>query len=130
MVEIYIFFCSVVSVSLIKIRLYFGFCYSCFVNYSNLFCLLNFFVTFILYPEKTTFSVSDFRVEREYLWEAVLPELQHHFLPHGLDIQLIDLHLGTCLDPSFDSGAVSRMLREIDECHNRSLGPFFLVGVR
>ena len=67
--------------------------------------------------------------ERKTLWEVVLPDLQECFLPMGLEVNLVDVHLNNDLDHAYDTRALERHLEEIKSSCHHSVGPFFLVGL-
>ncbi|KAL5018424.1 hypothetical protein ScPMuIL_004146 [Solemya velum] len=69
---------------------------------------------------------SDFESERLRLWNDTFPDLQHHFHQYGLDVIWVDPHHGVDNDHVFDHEAFHRHVSEISECHNQSIGPFFL----
>ena len=70
---------------------------------------------------------AEFQLERQILWDAVLPKLRRRFLPEELEIQLIDIHQGETLERHLDGRAFGRHLEIIRDCHRISVGPFFLV---
>ncbi|KAH8033894.1 hypothetical protein HPB51_017344 [Rhipicephalus microplus] len=68
---------------------------------------------------------TDFEQERRVVQENVLPELQRHCASLGVDVELLDLQQGQ--DPRLRP--VDATLRELEDCHARSLGCFLLVSV-
>ncbi|KAL3214469.1 hypothetical protein MRX96_034932 [Rhipicephalus microplus] len=70
-------------------------------------------------------SRPDFEQERRVVQENVLPELQRHCASLGVDVELLDLQQGQ--DPRLRP--VDATLRELEDCHARSLGCFLLCFV-
>ena len=62
------------------------------------------------------------------MWEDVLWVLQNELRSRGLHLTLVDMYLGSDLDPVYDRHALDEHLREIQDAHTHSAGPFFLVG--
>ena len=71
---------------------------------------------------------TDFEAEREKLWGETLGELQHHLVAYGIEVEFVDMHLGSVLDHVYDSHSFRQHLQEIELCHRVSTGPFFLVS--
>ncbi|XP_065301006.1 protein qui-1-like isoform X1 [Dermacentor albipictus] len=67
-------------------------------------------------------SRPDFEQERRVVQENVLPELQRHCASLGVDVELLDLQQGQ--DPRLRPADAT--LRELEDCHARSLGCFLL----
>lgn len=72
---------------------------------------------------------TEFKVERQFLWKTLLPELRDHYRGEGLEVQLIDFHHGSSVDHELDGHLFSRHLQMISDCCRQSVGPFFLVIV-
>ncbi|XP_072144218.1 NACHT and WD repeat domain-containing protein 2-like [Dermacentor andersoni] len=68
------------------------------------------------------FGFSNFEQERRVVQENVLPELQRHCASLGVDVELLDLQQGQ--DPRLRPADAT--LRELEDCHARSLGCFLL----
>ena len=71
--------------------------------------------------------IVEFDTERRYLWNEVLPNVQHHCLQHGLDVMFVDPLLGNTEDPTLDPDNLEVRLKELTNCSDESIGPFFLV---
>nr|CAD7197398.1 unnamed protein product [Timema douglasi] len=72
---------------------------------------------------------TDFVEERRHLLEMVGPELQSHYDDMGLEIELVDMHYGTTVDPCYDAELFVDHLHELGECHRVSMGCFFICLV-
>ena len=72
----------------------------------------------------------EFDIERRYLWNEILPNVQHHCLQHGLDVMFVDPLLGNTDDPTLDPDNLEVRLKELTNCSEESIGPFFLVRFR
>lgn len=71
----------------------------------------------------------EFKVERQFLWKNLLPELRNHYRGEGLEVQFMDIHHGSLVDHALDGHLFSRHLQLISDCYRQSVGPFFLVIV-
>ena len=74
------------------------------------------------------FIFTEFDTERRYLWNEVLPNVQHHCLQHGLDVMFVDMLLGNKEDPTLDPDGLELRMRELEVCCEESIGPFFMVN--
>jgi hypothetical protein len=72
-------------------------------------------------------SGADFQLERRGLCNDTLPDLQRHFIAHGLDVLLIDVHANAPQDHALNSHAFQAHLSNVSLSHQSSMGPFFLV---
>lgn len=72
-------------------------------------------------------SVSEFDTERKYLWHEVLPDIQQHCLQYGVDVLFIDMLHNHHVDVMCSIEDLAVRIAEIEECHEESIGPFFLV---
>jgi len=70
----------------------------------------------------------EFDLERRWMWDYVLPELQSYFLSEGLDVLLVDVQQGCAVDHALDGRAFSRHLNLLADCHRTSVGPFSIVS--
>ena len=73
------------------------------------------------------FFPTEFDPERRYIWNEVLPNVQHHCLQHGLDVMFVDMLLGNKQDPTLDLDRLDIRMKELEVCGEESIGPFFLV---
>lgn len=71
--------------------------------------------------------ISDFEIERRHLHENVWPELQRECSSLGVDLEILDVQQGRDLDSTYDPHAFAQQLRELENCHEDSLGCFLLV---
>ncbi|KFM65243.1 Leucine-rich repeat and WD repeat-containing protein, partial [Stegodyphus mimosarum] len=74
-------------------------------------------------------SKTDFELERRYLHENVWPEMQRHCAAVGVDLEILDVQQGVDLDSTYDPHAFGQQLREIENCHQESLGCFLLCMI-
>ena len=75
------------------------------------------------------FLFTEFDIERRYIWNEVLPNVQHHCLQLGLDVIFVDMLLGDQKDPLLDNNNYGIRIKELEICAEESIGPFFLVSI-
>ncbi|KAF6205407.1 hypothetical protein GE061_019579 [Apolygus lucorum] len=71
---------------------------------------------------------NDFIEERRILLENVGPDLQTHYDSTGLEVELVDMHYGTELNPLNDPYQYDEHIEEILACQRISRGCFYLVS--